>query len=81
VLTGTSGSYVAFGLSGQGTPSRMTATGSALSFVLGTPTGSVGTASGSGTMTWTPSTTATDRAGNAMSSSSRTEAGTSDKDF
>lgn len=81
VLTSTSGAYVAFGLSGVGTRTSMTASGSALSFVLGTPTGSVGTAGAAAAMTWTPSTAATDRAGNASTATTRTESGTSDKDF
>jgi len=39
------------------------------------------TASGSGTMTWTPSASATDRAGNAASTSTVTESGSGDKEF
>jgi hypothetical protein len=32
-------------------------------------------------MVWTPSATATDRAGNAMSTAAKTESGSADKDF
>jgi len=81
LLGGSSGSYVTFGPTGIGTPTRMTASGSAISMVLGTPSGAVGTASSAAAMTWTPSTVATDRAGNATSATTRSESGTSDRDF
>jgi hypothetical protein len=68
-----------FGASGS--DSTMVLSGSAITVTLGTQSGSGTTAAGSGALTWSPSTTATDRAGNAMSSTSRTESGTSDKDF
>jgi hypothetical protein len=75
------GSQVAFGYPGVGTRTSMTQSGSAVSIVLGTPTGAVGTAGAAAVMTWTPSTGATDRAGNAASATTRSESGTSDKDF
>ena len=44
-------------------------------------TGSLVTATGTGTMTWRPSTAATDLAGNAAQSTQVTESGTPDRDF
>ena len=79
LLNGAAGTYVEFGATG--TPTRMTASGSAISLVLGTPSGAVLTANAAAAMTWTPSVAATDRAGNATSVTTRTESGASDKDF
>ncbi len=79
LLNGAAGVYVEFGATG--TPSRMTVNGAAISFVLGTPSGAVLIANTAAAMTWTPSTGTTDRAGNAMSLTTRTESGASDKDF
>jgi hypothetical protein len=81
VVTGGSGTYVAFGFAGYGTPTRMTASGSAVTLVLGTPTGPVGTMAAAAAMSWTPSIAAFDRAGNTASATARAETGTSDKDF
>jgi hypothetical protein len=47
------------------------------SLISGTPV----TAGGTGTMTWTPSATATDRAGNAMATAAYNETGAADRDF
>jgi hypothetical protein len=65
------------------TGSTMVQTGAAITITLGTPSPSfsVNTASGSGTMTWTPSSTATDAAGNAVSTTTVTESGSSDREF
>ncbi len=79
LLNGAAGAYVEFGATG--TPTRMTASGAAISLVLGTPSGAVLTANAAAAMTWTPSTGATDRAGNFTSVTTRTESGASDKDF
>jgi len=79
LLNGAAGIYVEFGATG--TPTRMTASGAAISLVLGTPSGAVGAANAAAAMTWTPSTGATDRAGNATSATTATESGASDKDF
>jgi len=70
---------VVFGATG--TPTTMIASGSALTFVLGTPSVGADTSKTASAMTWTPSTTTTDRAGNATSATPRTETGASDKDF
>lgn len=78
-IAGATGAYVTFGLTG--TPSTMTGSGAAITFVLGTPSGAVTTAAAAAAMTWTPSATATDRAGNASTTTVRTESGTSDRDF
>jgi hypothetical protein len=64
-----------------GTPSTMVMAGNAITFTLGTQSGAATTAAGTGNMSWTPSATAQDRAGNACSTTARTETGTADKDF
>ena len=79
LLQGAPGGYVTFGATG--TPTGMTASGSTISFVLGTASGAIGTAAAAAAMTWTPATGVTDRAGNAMSLTPRTETGGSDQDF
>jgi hypothetical protein len=70
---------VVFGATGTST--GMTASGSTLTFVLGTPNVAAGTEKNANAMTWTPATGVTDRAGNAISLTPRTETGASDKDF
>ncbi len=76
ILTGTA----TFGASG--TASAMTMSGSAVTITLGTAGGSgTNTAAGNGTMTWTPSATPTDGAGNPMSVTPRTETGAADREF
>jgi hypothetical protein len=71
--------YDAFGYTG--TPSTMVMNGSTITITLGTPDFTADTAAGSGTMTWTPSASATDRAGNAASTSTVTESGSGDREF
>ncbi|MGH2811680.1 MAG: hypothetical protein ACRDI1_03060, partial [Actinomycetota bacterium] len=77
------GNYVTgnltFGLAG--TASTMTVTGSTLTITLGTASGTARTVSAAATAQWTPSATATDVAGNAMSTSVGTEQGTADPNF
>lgn len=63
------------------TASAMVMSGSTITITLGTQSGAATTAAGTGNMTWPPSSTATDRAGNACSTTSKTETGTADKDF
>lgn len=63
------------------TGSTMTLSGGVVTIVLGTPSGVTGTAAGTGTITWTPSATATDLAANACSTANRTETGAADPDF
>jgi hypothetical protein len=59
----------------------MVLSGSTITVTLGTPSVTAGTASGNGTMKWAPSSSVTDRAGNAMSTTAVNETGTVDKDF
>jgi hypothetical protein len=70
---------ITFGASG--TPSTMVMSGSSITVTFGTPSGGVKTVSVATTMVWTPSASATDLAGNAMSTTSVTESGVADKDF
>lgn len=65
----------------SGTRSTMTLNGNSITVVLGTASGSPTTASGNGSLIWTPSATATDRAGNAVSTTTLTESGNADRDF
>lgn len=64
-------------------PSTMVQTGSTITITLGTLTTAAGniTTGGAGAMVWSPSATANDFAGNACSTTTRTETGASDKDF
>jgi hypothetical protein len=60
----------------------MTQTNGVITVVLGgTVTGAVTTVAGTGTMVWTPSATATDRAGNAMATAAFNEPAPVDRDF
>jgi hypothetical protein len=65
----------------SGTDSTMVISSNTLTVTLGNPSGSTTTAGGNGTMSWSPSTSATDRAGNAMTSTSVNESGSGDRDF
>ena len=65
----------------SGTASTMVLSGSAITVTLGTPSATAGTAAATGTLTWTPSATVTDPAGNAMGTTAVTETGPADKDF
>ena len=64
-----------------GTASTMVQSGSAITVTLGTPSGAVGTQAAANNMIWTPSATATDRAGNACHTTIATEAIPLDIDF
>jgi hypothetical protein len=61
--------------------STMTMSGNSITIVLGTPSGAVSTMAAAANMTWTPSATATDWAGNACATTTRTETGALDLDF
>jgi hypothetical protein len=61
--------------------SSMVMSGNTITITLGAPSGGVTTAAGTGNMSWAPSTTATDRAGNACAAASAAESGAADKDF
>ena len=60
--------------------STMTQSGSSVTVTLGTPSGAT-TRATPGTMSWTPSATATDRAANACSTTTVNESGGNDRDF
>ena len=65
----------------SGTASTMTQSTNAITVTLGTASAGPTTTLLAGAMIWSPSATATDRAGNAESTTTRTETGTADKDF
>ena len=64
-----------------GTPSTMVQSGNAITVTLGTPSGAVATQAAANDMIWTPSATATDRAGNTCQTTNATEAVPLDIDF
>ncbi|MDQ3148404.1 MAG: hypothetical protein M3Q38_00565 [Chloroflexota bacterium] len=64
-----------------GTASSMVQSGSTITITLGSPSGVGTTQSGTTTMTWTPSATATDRAGNVCQTTVITEAAPADVEF
>lgn len=64
-----------------GTPSTMVMSGPMITVTLGTPSGSTLTETTPGTMTWTPTTTPYDRAGNGMSGAAVNESGALDREF
>ncbi|HEY3491864.1 MAG TPA: hypothetical protein VGK43_02860 [Solirubrobacterales bacterium] len=65
----------------SGTASTMVQSGNAITISLGTASAGPTTAASTGTMTWTPSASAYDRAGNAETTTARTETGTADREF
>lgn len=65
----------------SGTASSMVLSGSTITVTLGTQSGAGTTAAATGTMTWTPSTSTYDRAGNAGSATAANESGAADKEF
>ena len=64
-----------------GTASTMVQSGPVVTITLGTPSAAASTAAGTGTLSWTPSASATDRAGNAASIIPGSESGSADVDF
>ncbi|HEY6729745.1 MAG TPA: hypothetical protein VI039_01840 [Solirubrobacterales bacterium] len=65
----------------SGTASTMVLSGNAITITLGTVSSGPTTASTTGTMSWTPSASAYDRAGNAATTTARSETGTADREF
>jgi hypothetical protein len=61
--------------------STMTMSGSTVTIVLSSPTGTANTAGGPATMSWVPSTAVRDLAGNALAATQATESGPLDLDF
>ena len=55
--------------------------GNTITITLGTQSAAATTAAATGTMSWTPSASATDPAGNATATTAVTESGTADKEF
>ena len=64
-----------------GTASTMVQSGNAITITLGTASAGPTTASTNGTMSWTPSASAYDRAGNAETTTARSETGAADREF
>jgi hypothetical protein len=64
-----------------GTASSMVMSGNTVTITLGTQSAAATTVAATGTMTWTPSATATDAAGNAVSTTTVTELGAADMEF
>lgn len=64
-----------------GTASSMVQSGNTITVTLGTASGAVGTQATANNMVWTPSATATDRAGNTCQTTNATEATPLDIDF
>ena len=73
------GDYVGADMSFSG--STMVMSGSAVTVTLGTPSGATSTFAGTGTMSWGPTATFTDRAGNACSTTQVSEGGGADREF
>jgi hypothetical protein len=59
----------------------MTLSGSTITIVMGPPGGTPGPSNGPGTLTWTPSASVLDPAGNPMSVTPASESGAPDRDF
>ena len=64
-----------------GTASSMMMSGNTITITLGTQSAAATTAAATGTMSWTPSASATDAGGNAVSTTAVTESGAADKEF
>jgi hypothetical protein len=73
------GANLTFGATG--TASAMVMSGNTITITLGTQSAAATPAAATGTMTWTPSASATDAAGNAASTTAVTESGTADKEL
>lgn len=65
----------------SGTASTVALSGGVVTVTLGTQSGAGTTAASTGTLVWSPTNELIDRAGNAVSTATRTESGTADKDF
>jgi hypothetical protein len=80
-LTTGSGQYIVYGATGAAMPSTMVQSGSSIVITLGTPGGTSATSTTHAAMIWTPSTTATDIAGNDVSANTATQTGTAHVNF
>ena len=81
----TKGNYVTTaataGASGTASTMVLDPTGTIITITLGTIAGTVNTDAANNKAVWTPSASAFDRAGNAMSTTVANESGANDKDF
>lgn len=75
------GNYIEFGTFGAATHTTMVRNGSSITFTLGTPSASSLTNTTAAAMTWYPSSSVTDIAGNAGSTAQVTQSGTAHKNF
>jgi predicted ribosomally synthesized peptide with SipW-like signal peptide len=80
-LTTGSGKHIVYGATGAATPSTMVQSGSSIVITLGTPSGASSTSTTQAAMIWTPSTSATDIAGNAVSANTATQTGATHANF
>jgi hypothetical protein len=80
-LTGTAYVTADRDFGATGTASSMVQSGASITITLGSPSGATGTQALPGIMAWTPSATATDRAGNACQTTVATESGVADLEF
>ncbi|MGC1167155.1 MAG: hypothetical protein WA862_13725 [Solirubrobacterales bacterium] len=65
----------------SGTASTMVQSGNSITITFGTASSGPATAGSTGTMSWTPSASAYDRAGNAETTTARAETGSADREF
>jgi hypothetical protein len=80
-VTAGTGSYITYGADGSAIPSTIRQTGAAITITLGTASGSSYTNTTAAAMTWTPSSSATDIAGNAGTSTTATQSGSRHVNF
>jgi hypothetical protein len=80
-LTTGSGKHIVYGATGAATPSTMVQSASSIVITLGTPGGASSTSTTHAAMVWTPSTSATDIAGNAVSANTATQTGATHVNF
>jgi len=69
------GAYITYGANGSSTPSTIRQAGAAITITLGTASGTSYTNTTAASMTWTPSSSATDIAGNADTLTTATQSG------
>jgi chitinase len=80
-LNGNAGSYIVYGATGSTTPSTMTRIGSTIVLTLGVTHEASLTSTTRANMSWNPSTSATDIAGNPVSSTTTKQSGTARINF
>jgi hypothetical protein len=75
------GAYITYGATGSSTPSTIRQSGAAITITLGTASGSSYTNTTAAALTWTPSSSATDIAGNAGTTTTATQSGSRHVNF